>query len=104
MRGSRLMTPKEMGGMELKDLITFNKAILIKKEGRLHEEQDALWARVMKGVYYPRGNLMEAKKGQGHHGHGRASSLREIYLKNMVCGAWARGIELECSRTHGYLD
>lgn len=56
----------------------------------------------MKGVYFPRGTLMDAKKGQVHRGHGQASSMVETYLNNMVCGVWARGKELKCSKTHGY--
>lgn len=62
-RWSRLTMPKEMAGMVFKDLITFNKAILTKTAGRLNDEQDALWVRVMNKVYYPRGTLMEANKG-----------------------------------------
>lgn len=54
---------KGHGGMGLRDIRDFNKSMLSKIAWRLHNEEGSAWAKVMKGMYYPRGTLIEAKKG-----------------------------------------
>lgn len=54
--------PKDMGGVGFRDMMTFNKAMLTKTAWRLQNEQDSIWSRVMKGLYYPRGEFMEENK------------------------------------------
>lgn len=55
--------PKDLGGMGFRDLWEFNSAMLTKTAWRLQDQQTMIWARVMKGLYFLRGDLMSAKKG-----------------------------------------
>lgn len=54
---------KECGGMGFRNLGEFNIALLAKQVWRLHSYPDAFWARIMKGIYYPNGNILSAGKG-----------------------------------------
>lgn len=55
--------PKDMGGMDFRDLTDFNTAMLTKITWRLQNENESIWSRIMNGLYYPRGGLVNAKKG-----------------------------------------
>lgn len=59
----KMAMPKDLGGMGFRDLGDFNDAMLTKTAWRLHHNPDSLWARVMRGLYYPKHSLTEAKKG-----------------------------------------
>lgn len=54
---------KDIQGMRFRDMVDFNTAMLTKTAWRLQNEHESIWTRVIKGLYYPRGELMEAKKG-----------------------------------------
>lgn len=58
-----LKTRKDAGGMGFKDLITFNRAMLGKQAWRLATSPQALWSRVLKGLYFPDGDIWQASKG-----------------------------------------
>lgn len=45
------------------NMMDFNKAMLTKTTWRLHNDEGWIWFKVLKGLYYPRGSLMEAKNG-----------------------------------------
>ena len=53
---------KNIGGLGFKDLEIFNNALLTKQVWRMVMKSDALWARVLKGIYFHNGKIMEAKK------------------------------------------
>ena len=57
--------PKEKGGMEFRDLQSFNSAMLAKQVWRLLSEPDSLCARVLRARYYPDGKLLKAKMKSG---------------------------------------
>lgn len=62
-----LTKTKEDGVLGFRELETFNVALLTKMIDRLIKEPNSLWVRVMKGIYYPRGEFISSRKG------GRAS-------------------------------
>lgn len=55
------------GGLGFRNLKDFNLALLGKQCWRLIHEPDSLWARVIKGRYFPNGPFGKAKR------RGRAS-------------------------------
>ena len=63
----KLTMAKSLGGLGFKDVKIFNKALLAKQCWRLLNEPDALWAKVMKGIYFHDRSIFKARKG------GRAS-------------------------------
>ncbi|OMO67492.1 reverse transcriptase [Corchorus capsularis] len=55
--------PKTEGGMGFKDLEVFNRALLAKQAWRAMNNSNALWVKVLKGIYFPNSDFMKAKKG-----------------------------------------
>ena len=51
------------GGYSFRDLHKFNLALLAKFGWRLMTNLDTLWAKVMKGLYFPNENFLTAKIG-----------------------------------------
>lgn len=62
-----MMVAKKDGGFGFKELRTFNSTMLANQATRLLSEPNALWTRVLKGLYFPNSDLLHAAKG------GRAS-------------------------------
>ncbi|CAL1398685.1 unnamed protein product [Linum trigynum] len=58
-----LCAPKAEGGLGFRSFKDFNLALLGKQAWRLLNSPDALWCRLLKGLYYPRGEFLHAKKG-----------------------------------------
>lgn len=56
-------TNKSKGGMGFRGFSDFNVALLGKQCWRLPDDKNSLMARVIKGMYYPRTNLLMAKVG-----------------------------------------
>lgn len=54
---------KDCGGMGFRNLCEFNTALLAKQVWRLHSCPDDFWAQIMKGIYYPNGDILNAGKG-----------------------------------------
>lgn len=52
-----------MGGLGFKDFESFNIALLAKQYWRLINNPNALWAKVLKGLYFPNKECMEAVRG-----------------------------------------
>lgn len=59
----KLTDPKSMGGLSFKDFEAFNVALLAKQFWRLIQSPNSLWARVIKGLYFPNKSWTEAVKG-----------------------------------------
>ncbi|CAN1227539.1 Putative ribonuclease H protein At1g65750 [Linum grandiflorum] len=58
-----LTSSKSEGGLGLRDIRDFNLALTAKQAWRLTTSPDALWARVLKGKYFPRTDFLHANKG-----------------------------------------
>lgn len=52
---------KSQGGMGIKDFETFNLAFLTKQAWHRSTLLDNLWSTILKGIYFPHGNLWTAK-------------------------------------------
>lgn len=59
----KLIEPKSMGGMGFKDFEYFNIALLAQQFWRLMTCPNTLWARVLKGLYFPNKSCLTAVKG-----------------------------------------
>lgn len=49
--------------MGFKDLIDYNTALLTKIVWRAHNSLEALWVKVLKGLYFPIDSFMKTNKG-----------------------------------------
>lgn len=49
--------------MDFKELQTFNEAILMKMAWRIYQRTNSLPSRVLKGIYFPEDEFLEARKG-----------------------------------------
>lgn len=54
---------KEEGGLDFKDLLIFNKAMLGKQAWRISQHPTSLLSQTMKGLYYPQGDFWKVGKG-----------------------------------------
>lgn len=61
LRRERLCKSKNEGGLGIRDLMMFNKALLAKQEWRLTQDDHSLLGRVLKARYYPRGSFFSAQ-------------------------------------------
>ena len=59
----KMTMAESMGRLGSKDLAVFNNALLANQCQRLKMKPDALWARVMKGIYFHDKDISEAGKG-----------------------------------------
>lgn len=59
----KMTLQKGVGGMGFKDFGAFNDALLARQFWRLINTLDALWAQVLKGLYFPNCSSLEANKG-----------------------------------------
>ncbi|KAF7831611.1 reverse transcriptase [Senna tora] len=60
---SKLTRPKRDGGLGFREFEAFNNALLAKMAWRLVTFPNELWARVIKGIYFPNMDFLIAKKG-----------------------------------------
>ncbi|KAL6225595.1 hypothetical protein ACLB2K_004444 [Fragaria x ananassa] len=54
---------KGVGGMGFRNLMDFNISLLAKQCWRLHADPRALWARVLKSLYFPNCQMLQAVRG-----------------------------------------
>ncbi|KAL4318880.1 hypothetical protein GQ457_18G015470 [Hibiscus cannabinus] len=71
----KLCKSKKFGGMGFRDLRSFNLALVAKQAWRILKNPQPLLARVLKGLYFPSGNIFLAQKG--HNPSWAWSSIHE---------------------------
>ncbi|CAN0840801.1 LINE-1 retrotransposable element ORF2 protein [Linum grandiflorum] len=59
---AKLCSAKFEGGLGFRNFHDFNFALLAKQGWRLITSPDALWARVLKSIYFPKGDFLSASK------------------------------------------
>ncbi|XP_020999491.2 uncharacterized protein LOC107489275 [Arachis duranensis] len=60
---TKMTKSKLNGGLGFKDFESQNIALLAKQAWRLVKEEGAIWARILKGIYYPNCSFWEAGRG-----------------------------------------
>ncbi|XP_057426337.1 uncharacterized protein LOC130719745 [Lotus japonicus] len=60
---SKLCRSKCDGGLGFRDLHAFNMALVAKNWWRIYSHPESLFAQIFKGVYFPHGSMLKAKKG-----------------------------------------
>lgn len=99
---SVLTRSKEDSGLGFKELETFNVALLTKMVDRLIKESDALWACVLKGLYFPRSELHSARKRGKASWVGKALSTGETCWFEKAFGRWGTEGPFMLSPPHIY--
>ncbi|XP_004301407.1 PREDICTED: putative ribonuclease H protein At1g65750-like [Fragaria vesca subsp. vesca] len=82
--------PKSEGGLGFRKLAEFNIALLAKQVWRLHTEPNTLWAKMIKGIYYPHMDILQA--GKGYRASWAWSSLLEGKALVVEGARWLVGI------------
>lgn len=59
----KMTVQKGMGGMGFKDFGSFNDALLGRQFWRLLNNPNSLWAKVLKGLYFPNSSCLKAGRG-----------------------------------------
>lgn len=70
----KMTQPKHMGGSGFRDIELFNMVMLAKQVWRLIQDYNSLSTQILRAVYYPNTNLLEAELG---------SSPSQIWRGNM---------------------
>ena len=86
---SRLILPKEEGGLDFRDIQSINDAYLAKLSWRLIRNPDCLLGRILFGKYCPSGDFLSVSIGSScSHGWRGIMSGRDIIVEN---SGWAIG-------------
>lgn len=77
---------KTKGGFGFRELHAFNSTLLANMAVRVLSEPNSLWVKVMKDLYFPLNDFLNAKKG-GRSSWGWSSLLvgRDVLLHEGVC-------------------
>lgn len=62
---------KEVGGLGLRELHSFNKALPTKMAARVLDEPTSIWVRVLKGIISHEVSSLRQRRGVGCLGDGR---------------------------------
>ncbi|CAN1821696.1 Uncharacterized mitochondrial protein AtMg00310 [Linum perenne] len=76
---SRMSQPLRVGGLDFKDFILFNQALLAKQCWMILNNLDLLLTRVLRAKYFDGGTLLEARAGS-RPSHGFQSLLHGLQL------------------------
>ncbi|KAA3480762.1 reverse transcriptase [Gossypium australe] len=80
-----LCKPKDAGGMDFKNLVLFNKALLAKQVWRILTQPKCLLAKVLKARYYPHSDILAANIGSYPSFTWRSiCSARELIVKGLL--------------------
>ena len=79
----KLIRPKEQGGLDFRDIQSFNEAFLAKLIWRIINKPDSLLARILTGKYYPNEDFLTVT-GKEAISHGWRGVLigRDIIMRN----------------------
>ncbi|XP_015959674.1 uncharacterized protein LOC107483570 [Arachis duranensis] len=85
----KLTRSKNSGGLGFKDLECQNIAQLAKQAWRMLKEEDAIWVRILKAIYYPNCSLWEAREGRSASWIWRSLLEGRDFLRRK--GSWSIG-------------
>ncbi|XP_072054209.1 uncharacterized mitochondrial protein AtMg00310-like [Arachis hypogaea] len=62
---TKISVSKEEGGLGFRDMQSQNLAYLAKQAWRVTRNPNAIWVKILKGIYFPETYFWEAKEGKG---------------------------------------
>lgn len=75
--------------MGFRDLELFNKTLLAKTAWRIIQDPDALWCRILKGLYFPNEDFLSAKQGsRASWGWSSILEGRELLKEDLCWRVW----------------
>lgn len=93
--------PKKDGGLDYKDLHTFNMAMLAKQGWRLLQNPDSLCGRVLKARYFPDTDMLHAEPREGISYTWRSILKGVQIIKQGIIKRVGTAQALRCGRTLG---
>ncbi|KAL0456254.1 UNVERIFIED_CONTAM: LINE-1 retrotransposable element O protein [Sesamum latifolium] len=99
----KMCTSKLKGGLEFRNLETFNLALLVKQLWHLITRPQCLVSKVLKARYFPRRHLLKRKWEPAHRLLGVASLQLGTFLNRAVDGISVWGIQWTFGKIRGFL-
>lgn len=62
-----MCTPKNLGGVGIRNLSILNRAFILKLAWRLLNDDTSLWSRTIRGKYFPKVNFNEIPYPKNYH-------------------------------------
>lgn len=93
-RWQDLTEHKQDGGIGFRDFHHFNLALLAKQGWRILNKPKEIWVQLLKGIYLPKSNFLDAKKGS--HASWAWSSIIEgrSILNKLICFNIGNGLSV----------
>ncbi|KAF7831683.1 reverse transcriptase [Senna tora] len=86
---SKLSNSKKVGGMGFRDFTSFNLAMLGKQAWRILVNPEEQWVKILKGIYFPNSNFLDARKGAKASWAWSSILEGRDHIKNELC--WCIG-------------
>lgn len=75
---------KENGGLDFRDIESFNQALLVKQAWRLFQEPECFFAQVMRSIYYQEDSFIDASLGsRPYYGWRSVLHCKDLFMQGL---------------------